>query len=86
MRHGEYLQISVEDAVNFVAFEVQGAHIAFNVLIVSRIAKAQVAVLCIQSEQMLLDIGKVVRAQMANWHQHIVFVGDEVKRYTSESQ
>ena len=48
VRHGEYLQISVEDAVNFVAFEVQGTHIAFYVLILSRIAKPHVPVLRIQ--------------------------------------
>jgi len=48
VRHGENLQITVKDAVNFVALEVQGTHVAFYVFIVSRIAKPQVPIFRIQ--------------------------------------
>ena len=68
--HGHNVQSAVEDAENFIALEVQAVDIALNLLIVGRIAKAQVAVLRVQGQQVLKDAGPLLRTQGANRHHH----------------
>ena len=60
MRHGNQFELAVVDAEDFVAFEIQAVHIALNLLVVGGVAKAQIAVLRLQRQQMLRNALTVV--------------------------
>ena len=51
VRHGDQVQLAVEDAEDLVALEVQLLDVGLNLAVVGRIAEAQVTVLLAEAEQ-----------------------------------